>query len=121
MILFKTSFGLLFLFALGCNSTKTNSSEDAVKDENITMETENKMTAAGFTKGTIVASTAEGDCPYTIRVETNDSYLLDPVNLETSYQKDGEKIWVKYVGMRMANRCEKAIPVTISEIQKRAE
>ncbi len=121
MILLKTSFTLLFLFALGCGSSTTNSSEGDVKNENMTMQTENKMTAAGFTKGTIVASTIEGDCPFTIKVETIDSYLLDPVNLDASYQKDGEKIWVKYVGMRMANRCEKANPVTISEIQKRAE
>ena len=45
--------------------------------------------------------------------------MLDPINLEESMKKDGLKVWVTYQGLRMMNRCEKANPVSIVEIEMR--
>jgi len=81
-----------------------------------------KMIENGFKKGVIVASDKEGDCPFTIKLRDNDySYYLDPINLTEEFKKDGEKIWVKFAGLRMMNRCEKANPVSIIEMHVREE
>ncbi len=113
------SFLLLSLFLLSCNSTSqsvSNTSENTNK-----MNTE-KMIADGFTKGLIVTSKEEGDCPITIKVDGKDgAYYLDPINLEDTFKKEGEKVWFKFGGLRMMNRCVKANPISIIEIQKRAE
>ena len=113
------SFLLFSLFLFSCNSTSqpvSNTSENTNKMD------AKKMIADGFTKGLIVISKVEGDCPITIQVEGKEgSYFLDPINLEDSYKKEGEKIWFKFGGLRMMNRCEKANPISIIEIQKRAE
>ncbi len=80
------------------------------------------MIEEGFIKGIIVTSKVEGDCPITIQVEGKEgSYFLDPINLEDNYKNDGEKIWFKFAGLRRMNRCEKANPISIIEIQKRVE
>lgn len=79
------------------------------------------MMEEGFLKGTIVYSEVENDCPYTIRVDAEEPYFLDPVNLDGKYEVDGEKIWFKYTGLRRMNRCEKANPINITEMQKRGE
>ena len=78
-----------------------------------------KMTDAGFTLGTIAASKEEGDCPYVIQSEINGTTVMyDPTNLEEMYKKDGMKVWYKYNGLKMMNRCEKASPIKIAEMQK---
>ncbi len=80
------------------------------------------MIEEGFIKGTIISSKIEGDCPITIQVEGKEgSYFLDPINLEDNYKNDGEKVWFKFAGLRRMNRCEKANPISIIEIQKRVE
>lgn len=117
MTLIKTT---LFIISLGlasnCSSTKTSNEVSLTNDSAMTSE---QMEEAGYTKGTIVSSEKEGDCPYVIALEDDSSRMFDPVNLETAYKKDGTKIWFKYTGLRMMNRCEKANPVNINEIQKR--
>ncbi len=126
MTILKITLSLFLFAAVACNSTKssTNTSiETSTSTSTTTSETamENqKMIDAGFKKGIIVASKGEGDCPYTIKMEdAGPPYFLDPQNLEDIFKKDGEKIWVKFTGLRMMNRCEKANPVSINEIQKR--
>jgi uncharacterized protein YceK len=115
------TFLVLFAFMLlsGCTSKKTTA--DAMTDtERTALNT--KMMENGFKMGTIVASKVEGDCPYTIQlVDDNYSYYLDPINLDASFKKHGEKIWLKFAGLKMMNRCEKANPISIIEIQKREE
>ncbi len=111
---------LLFSMLLfSCNSTTTSVSKDS---ENTNQMDSKKMIADGFTKGLIVTSKVEGDCPITIQIEGEErTYFLDPINIEDPYKKDGEKIWFKYAGLRMMNRCLKANPISIIEIQKRVE
>ncbi len=112
-------FLLFFMLLLSCNSTTPTVSETS---ENTNQMDAKKMIADGFTKGLIVTSKVEGDCPITIQVDGKDGpYYFDPINLEDSYKNEGEKIWFKFGGLRMMNRCIKANPVSIIEIQKRVE
>lgn len=117
----KSTF-LLFTMVLfmSCSTTK-NSKENMDKLQNTNMETK-KMIENGFLAGTISASTVAGDCPFTIKVEGDEgSYFLDPINLDETYKKEGEKIWFTYNGLRMMNRCDKASPISLKEIQKRSD
>lgn len=118
MKILKISFILVILMATSCctsgkttkNETKTGSSE--------LMSNSKKMIADGFTLGTIVASTKEGDCPYVISSEIDGNKVMyDPINLDEMYKKDGMKVWYKYNGLRMMNRCEKANPVSLEDMQ----
>ena len=123
MTLFKTSILLLALGLFSCNSASKATQDKTT--ETVSMENEKTMEDGGFLKGVIVASETEGDCPYTIRVIGNDNYsetyLLDPINITEEYMKDEEKVWFKFAGLRMMNRCEKASPINIIEMQKREE
>ena len=111
---------LTILLFLGCSSTK-NSGDPTLSDTKIINEQlEKEMLEAGFSKGVVVFSEIEGDCPYTIKVIDSDLYF-DPINLEENFQKDGLKIWFTYGGLRRANRCIKANPIGIIAIQERVE
>jgi len=113
--IFALSF--LVLFASCNKKTSTDAMSEAKKSELYT-----KMTSNGFKMGTIVTSEEEGDCAIAIQLEDKDyQYFLDPINLEEGFKTNGEKVWVKFNGLRMANRCIKANPVSIVEIQKREE
>jgi hypothetical protein len=120
MILIRTFLALLIVTIVSCNSSAKTTEENA-NDNTSEMKVEAmKMKEAGYTSGTIVYSDEEGDCPYTIQVDGEDNdYMFDPINLDESYKKDGMKIWFKYGGLRMMNRCVKANPVNILEIQER--
>lgn len=111
MKLFLALFTSLVL--LGCASKKTMEKQPSAEEiENI---------QAGFLKGTIQAEPMGGACPYVIEVDADTPYFLDPVNLNEYYQKDGKKIWFKFQGLRMMNRCEKANPISLLEIKERTE
>jgi len=102
-----------------CSSTKTTN--DTNNSETANMETK-KMLEEGYKMGVIVTSRKEGDCPITIQILDEENYLLDPINIAEMYKViDGDKVWVKYNGLRMMNRCDKANPVSITEIKKRNE
>jgi|TARA_B110000091_G_scaffold3485_1_gene3443 Fe2+ transport system protein FeoA len=106
-------FSILLFSCSSTNNSVTASSEDKAQ---IVKE---KMMEAGFTKGTVVTSKIEGDCPITIKVQGKDaSYFLDPINLENIEINEGENIWFKFAGLMMMNRCEKANPISIIEIVK---
>ncbi|WP_432412621.1 hypothetical protein [Rasiella sp. SM2506] len=116
MKILKTFVVLLVLVVtFSCTSGKT--SKNDTESETIMADTK-KMMANGFTMGTIVASTAEGDCPYVISSEIDgDKVMYDPIDMGDNFKKDGMKVWYKYRPLRMANRCVKANPVSIEEIQ----
>lgn len=116
----KTIFALSTLVLLSsCNQKATT---DALAETKKT-EMHTKMTSNGFKMGTIVASKEEGDCPFVIQLEEEDKqpYFFDPINLDESFKVNGQKIWFTFGPLRMMNRCEKANPVSIIEIQKREE
>ncbi len=93
------------------NSTETNTNAMADSKE---------MISEGYTLGTIITSTAEGDCPYKIEVMGDEEpYYLDPINLGDDYKKQGMEVWFKFSGLRMMNRCDDAAPVNINAMQKK--
>lgn len=111
---------IAFVTLVSCSSTKTTT-ENVVQKETAAMDTQ-KMIENGYIKGTIVASSEENDCPFVIEVSgRQDNYYLDPINLDETFKKDGVKVWFTYNGLKMMNRCEKASPISINDIQKRAE
>ena len=121
LTLLKTSITIFSVFIFSCGTSTRNTSNVTDKSNETKMETA-KMMENGFKKGVIVASDKEGDCPYTIQLEDdNYKYFLDPINITEEFKKDGEKIWVKFAGLRMMNRCEKANPVSIIEMHVREE
>lgn len=120
MTLLKSSFLILSVIIMSCCSTTktTNTSDNA---NNTDMESK-KMLEEGFKKGVIVTSRKEGECPIMIQIIDEETYYLDPINIAEKYKvTDGEKIWFKFNGLRMMNRCDKANPISITEIQKRVE
>jgi uncharacterized protein YceK len=101
-----------------CGSTQEHN--QTTENNNTSGEMETSMQREGYLKGIIRYSAAEGDCPYAIEVESGDySYMLDPLNLEEAYKKDGAKVWFKFSPLRMPNRCEKANPVNLITMQER--
>lgn len=106
-----------------CSSTKKGMSSDATDETKAVtnMAEDAKKMEAGFMKGTVIASKEEGDCPFVIQVEAEETYFLDPINMDETFQKDGEKIWFTFSGLRMMNRCDKANPINLIEIEKRTE
>ncbi len=121
MTLLKTSFALLFILAIACNSTK-NSTDSTTEASSTAVETStaSAMMTDGFEKAEIMTSNEEG-CPYVLKMVNMEDELFDPINLETSFQSNGEKVWVKYRRLRMANRCNGASPVSIESIQQRSK
>lgn len=102
--------------AMVCTLASCSSTQKAMEEKDTAKEAE--MIAQGFSKGTIEHSTKEGDCAYTISVVLDgNSLYYDPVNLEEDFQKDKAVVWFKFRGLRMMNRCDKATPVSLSEIQ----
>ena len=98
----------------GCESKKK-----ALNNEN-TMEETVKMEEAGYKLGVIQLSDNEGECPVTIKLaDPNYGYMLDPVDIDEDYKKDGLEIWLKFSPLRMQNRCENAHPVELTEIKKK--
>jgi hypothetical protein len=100
---------------MGCNSTKTT------VNETTDMEQAKEMIAQGFLMGTIKTYATEGNCPFVIEVVGETPIFYDPINLEEVYKVNDQKIWFKFAGLRRMNRCIKANPISILEIQKRAE
>ncbi|SRX52337.1 hypothetical protein [Aequorivita sp. CIP111184] len=78
---------------------------------------------AGYLPGRIIYSEEADDCEYTIQLKEGerDFYYVDPINLDENFHTDGQTIWVKYAGLNRMNRCEKAAPVSIIEIENRDE
>ncbi len=116
---FKITFILLSVFIFSCNSTTKTATNNSIND---TQMESKKMIDAGFIMGTVVSSEKEGDCSFTIQIEGVDGIsFYDPINITDDFKKDGETIWFKFTGLRMMNRCDKANPIRIEEIQLRDE
>lgn len=103
---------------MGCGASKNKQQADSAVDNSKEIK---EMTEQGFLMGTIKTYAAEGNCPYVIEVAAETPYFFDPINLEESFKQNDTKVWFRFAGLRMMNRCEKANPVSILEMQKRAE
>jgi len=103
---------LTFGSAASCSSTKKVAETEDSKAKIIASEMKEK----GYNSGIIIYSTKEGDCEYTIQVDTGATF--DPINLADKFKNHREKVWFKYRGLRRANRCPNANPVEIEDMQK---
>ncbi|MFT4662903.1 MAG: hypothetical protein ACI8XB_003196 [Patiriisocius sp.] len=75
------------------------------------------MIEEGYSSGKVVGDESS-DCKFTIDLDDeNYTYLLDPINIEDEFKKDGLMIWVKFSALRMQNRCNNANPVNITDIK----
>lgn len=103
-----------------CISNKTNKSGASLSpDELAKIETE--MIEKGYQKGLIVATDMAGDCAFIIETKDHAGLSYDALNLEDELKVDGEKIWFKFVALRMMNRCGPANPISLTDVQKRIE
>ncbi len=122
----KIGLAIFSTLILSCGTTEkqtqTTSTTETTSETTSNTETidPQKMMVAGYLLGTIIYSDKEGDCPYTIQMpgDKMEFYYLDPINLEETYKKDGQKVWIKFNGLRRMNRCDKATPAEITDIKK---
>ncbi len=130
MNLMKTFILFTCLAIASCNSTKNAVAEEAVTTEEMSDKTDmettiknaQQMLADGYIRGVIIVGKGEGACEYYIDIKGGFAeQKVDPMNLPDSFKNDSEKVWLKFTGLRRANRCPDARPVEITEILKRAE
>ncbi len=121
-MLSKILLGFCMLAITACVSTQnqpqnveTNSPAE-IEAKKIAAE---KMMEAGYLPGRIIYSDLADDCEYTIQLKDGDRdfYYVDPINLDKKFNTDGQTVWVKFGGLNRMNRCEKAAPVSIIEIE----
>ncbi len=98
---------LLFLFIISCNCNKK-----VVKNEK-------KIMPAGFKKAIVIKADSNDLCHIKLQIEgeKNDQYF-DPINLKDFYKSSKKIIWIKYVKLRMKNRCPNTQPIKITEMYK---
>jgi len=94
-----------------CNTKKKNMEQNNSRDQD--------MIVKGYTKGTIHYSDKEGDCPYQIIISTGENSLLyyDPINLSERFKQDKAIVFFKFRGLRMMNRCPRATPIEVTEME----
>ncbi|RMB58032.1 hypothetical protein EAX61_10460 [Dokdonia sinensis] len=111
----------VFLTLGACKCSETATHQTTNEKETMTTTESNKEVQYGVgiddntTLGSIVYSDKEGDCEYVIK--TDDGRMLDPQNIDKSFQKDGMKVEFTFAALRMMNRCEKANPIRIIKIK----
>ena len=117
MIVKHTYITLFILLGVCCSSKKT--SADIAAKNQISSVKKAELISKGFTPGVIQESTQKEDCIFTILVseQNKQPYFLDPINLDEAYKKNGLAVFFKYRPLRMMNRCQKANPVEIQEMQ----
>lgn len=108
-----TLIAIVFCLAASCDSSKK-----AVKDEAALAAAEQLMKDQGFIAATVVLQPQEEGCPVVIKTA---SEVLDPIDLADDFAVDQLAVWVKFARLRRMNRCSMAGPVSITEIQKKAE
>jgi len=118
----KVGLAIFSTIILSCGTTEKQTQTTSTEETTSSEETVDpqKMMGEGYLLGTIVYSDKEGDCPYTIQMpgDKMEFYYLDPINLEEEFKKDGQKVWIKFNGLRRMNRCDKATPAELADIKK---
>lgn len=122
----KIAFVIFSSIIISCgvsqNQTQDIETNSAAEIEAKKIEAKAKM-AEGYLPGRIIYSDLADDCEYTIQLKDGekDFYYVDPINLNENFKRNGQTVWVKYGGLGRMNRCEKAAPVSILEIENRDE
>ena len=115
---YKISTLLFLMVASGCDSTKSTAKEDAASEKTSTVMNE-KMVNEGYSEGTITYS-KNSKCPVII-IKEDTKEQLDPINMDdskfVSFKNDGNKIYFKFRRLRMMNRCDEALPISLEEVK----
>jgi len=101
----KISHILILLFLV----TSCNCNKKATKKEK-------KIIPEGFKKAIVIKTDSNDLCKVKLQIEgeQNDQYF-DPINLKDFYKSSKKIIWIKYVRLRMKNRCPNMQPIRITE------
>ena len=115
--------GVLSFQSCGGTETSTKSVAPETDDSN-TMETYDKsMQEEGYSKG-YVKKTDNTKCQFVI-VNEKTNTAFDPINFEEDafriFKLDDEKIYYKFLPLRMPNRCNEAQPISLVDIKKRED
>jgi len=124
LMLTKIFAASLILFFTSCDSSKTTiqkAESEANTNEQYQIEMEKQMISDGFHIGEI-QHLKNSKCTYIIIDQTTKA-KFDPINIEDeeykSFRDDTKKIYYKFRGLRMMNRCKEAQPIQLTEIKKR--
>ena len=125
-IFLKLSVLALLMFTSSCDSVKsTADAENSSTKEETKKEAPNvmneKLINEGYSVGTITYL-ANSKCSYII-IDEKTGVKFDPINIDEdkfkAYKKDASKIYYKYRGLRMMNRCNEGQPIQLEAIQSR--
>lgn len=116
--LFFLAFAVVSLASCNSSKAKTSTSKSSVKNQTQTQAQASTPTDKEY-KGIIIHSTAEGDCEYVIALEDERNVMFDPVNLLGNFKKNGTRVWFTFRSLKMPNRCDKANPISLTEIRER--
>lgn len=114
----------LILLFTSCDSPKATIQKvesEANTNEQYQVEMEKQMIGDGFHIGEI-QHLENSKCAYII-IDQTTKVKFDPINIEDeeyqSFRNDTQKIYYKFRGLRMMNRCTEAQPIQLTEIKKR--
>lgn len=110
---------LVLMSNSSCGEKKESSRENIQRDSVIGDSLANKaMEKNGFVKATIVDKTGLDGCRFMLQLE--DGKMLQPLNLDEKYMKDGLQVWVQYkVQKDVMTVCMAGDVINITEIEKR--
>ena len=106
-------FTYLVLLTGACHGTKQLDAASTTLEKD--------MLTKGYQKGILVSDGEESPCPFLISIETDQSYMLDPLNIDAFSEVHSDSIWVKYIPLRQKSRCPNTLPVQIEDLKKREE
>ena len=114
----------LIIFFTSCSSSKNTKQEtdnNALFNQQSNIEVDKQMEDEGYQIGT-VQYLKNSKCEYII-IDVKTKAKFDPINISeetyNEFRKDAQKVYYKYRGLRMMNRCPEANPIQILEIKKR--
>ena len=122
LMLTKIFAASLILLFTSCDSSKatTQKIKDEANKQNL-VEMEKQMIGDGFHIEEI-QHLENSKCAYII-IDQTTKVKFDPINIEDdeyqSFRNDAQKIYYKFRGLRMMNRCTEAQPIQLTEIKKR--
>ena len=95
-----------------CKSTQEVDEQQLIETKMAQKET---LLKQGFTAGTIVHSTKEGDCEWTIKLDSGIYY--ESLIMKDEFKKDNLEVFFKFRPLRRMRKCTKANPVEIVEMK----
>lgn len=124
-MLTKIFASALLIFFASCSSSKETAKETSSNNTNNEQSDSKIMDAQmikdGFYLG-VIKHLKNSKCEYII-MDVKTKAQFDPINIseETykAFRKDTQKVYYKYLPLRMMNRCNDANPISLIEIKKR--